>query len=295
MKSLGLALALLAAPAAQAAVTPGDLIVTAGAARYSLSSGASKLAMLDDSSRAVFTQALALDNPDCAALWGRLLTGAVQIRRENGDQADTLWFNPLFDGGIVAHWTRAGGQWRAVTVTPVNGTTLRGETPVDLRHPAWLRQGGDMGRSLGDAAGASFADADRLDWARLYAAPGTVNAVLSSPYEGNRGLYRMMATPGYEHALDLIDRLMVTGDPAALKLPASMRRGLASYGDDARRTLSPVAAYRRSDGWTLAMQSPEAPQIVWLIHFVDPKGSDPALPRGFVAVGTGPAAKETAQ
>ncbi|MEI9905021.1 MAG: hypothetical protein WDN06_14450 [Asticcacaulis sp.] len=81
---------------------------------------------------------------------------------------------------------------------------------------------------------------------------------------------------------------MVTGNPAAARLPVAMRRGLAKYGDDARSTMGPVAAYRRKDGWTLVMQSPEAPQIAWLIHFADPKGDDPAMPRGFVAVGHRP-------
>lgn len=287
-----MALALLAAPAAHA-VTPGDLIVTAGAARYSLSGGVSSLSMLDDGSRALFTRRLGLDNPATAALWGRLMTGAVQVRRENGDQADTLWFNPLFDGGVVAHWTRTGGQWRVLAVAPVTGAALRGESGHGGL--AWLASPGDMGKNLGDAAGTTFAAADKADWATLARADADPMTVLARPYMGNRGLFSMAATPGYEHALELVDHLMIAGDPAALNLPAAMRSDLARYGDDARRTLSPVAAFRRPDGWTLAMQSPEAPQVVWLIHFADPRGSDPAMPRGIIAVGTGPAVQEAAR
>jgi len=159
----------------------------------------------------------------------------------------------------------------------------------------WLKAPGDMGENLGISAETTFAAADRIDWDFLYRTRGNAAAVLMRPFEGNQGLYRMAATPGYEHALDLVDHLLVTGDPKTARLPVAMRRSLAVYGDDARSTLSPVAAYRRADGWTLAMQSPQAPQIVWLIHFADPKGSDPAMPRGFAAVGQGPASRKTVQ
>lgn len=297
MKRTLFALAVLAAALpATAAPGPNDLIVTAGAARYSLSSGHSQLLMLDDGSRAIVTAALKLDDPAYAALWGRLLTGATQLRHENGDQADTLWFNPLFDGGVVAHWTRVNGTWQVQAVSPVTGAALRSEAGlIEPHRMAWLNTPGDMGRNLGISAEATFAAADRADWAALAGVKGNVDAVLMRPYEANRGLFSMVATPGYEHALNLVDHLMITGDPAALRLPVAMRRGLASYGDSARDTLGPVAAYRRPDGWTLVMQSPEAPQVAWLIHFAAPRGDDPAMPRGFVAVGTGPATRETAQ
>ncbi len=297
MKALIIGLAVLAATGqARAAVAPGDLIVTAGAARYSLSSGHSALAMLDETSRGLFVRNLRLDDPAMAALWGRVLTGAVQIRHESGDAADTLWFNPLFDGGVAAHWTRVDGLWRAQAVEPVTGGALRGEAgPVTPHGLAWLNGGGDMGKALAGAAQATFAAADKADWAAFYTTPGNDLAAVMRAYEGNAGLYRMIETPGYAAALPLLDHLMISDDPAADKLPAALQKDLAVYGDTARRTLSPVAAYRRKDGWTVAMQSPDAPQVVWLIHFADPKGGDPAMPRGFEAVGTGPAQKETAQ
>jgi len=116
------ALAMLLPAASPAAPGPNDLIVTAGAARYSLSGGHSALLMLDDASRALFVQTLGLDDPARAALWGRLMTGAVQTRREHGDRADTLWFNAP---STAASWctgrvpTAGGGR------TPSNRSRAR--------------------------------------------------------------------------------------------------------------------------------------------------------------------------
>ena len=46
----------------------------------------------------------------------------------------------------------------------------------------------------------------------------------------------------------------------------------ALYGAAARQALRPVAAYRRADGWSLVLQSPEGPGAAWIVHFADSPG-----------------------
>ncbi|MEI9905020.1 MAG: hypothetical protein WDN06_14445 [Asticcacaulis sp.] len=118
MKRILFALAALSAASAAHAVSPNDLIVTAGAARYSLSSGHSQLLMLDDVSRGRFTEALKLDNPADAALWGAIADrrGPAQARKRRA--GGYLVVQPACSTAAWwAHWTRVGGVWQAMAVS----------------------------------------------------------------------------------------------------------------------------------------------------------------------------------
>lgn len=279
-------LLLLTTPMASAQTQDVPLAAVAGTARYSLAASADiMLNSLDPESRRVMAQTLAGEVDFIPGhLWSRVMAGAMQVRREATDSADTLWFNPVLDSGLVVRWVPDGNAWRVLAAAPVTGENLRDEPSV---YPiAWPMAGGSLQASLRASAITSFAAADAGSWDRLFeAAPQAQNVVMRRAYVAGNALDELTATPGYGDSLSLLYRLLGTDDPKASKLPPALVRSLAEMGDAARLSLRPITAFRLTDGWSVALQSPDAPGVVWLVSFADPVAGEPALPVSFSAVG----------
>ena len=284
---------------------PLPLVAVAGAARYQMAAATPiMLDRLDPASRAVLSEALGASDRSPGPLWSRLMTGAVQMRREAADTAQTLWFNPVLDGGFVVRWRRGGNGWTAIAAAPVLGQRIRNQSngadpsvawpSVAWPSVAWIDSGGSLPDALFASARRSFAAAEAESWDRLFEPGGGDEPVLlARALSAERGLHDMARAPGYSQSLGLLHRLLVTDDPWLRKLPAQMRDGLTDMGEEARATLRPVTAIRRADGWTVVLQSPDAPAIAWLAHFVDPPAGEPALPARFNVVGLGSRTAET--
>ena len=277
--------ALLLAQTPPAADVP--LAAVAGAARYRLSASSDLLLQgLDPDSSAVFAERLMVDRErPLGLLWTQLAAGALQVRRESGGSADTLWFNPALDAGLLVRWTRVGGGWRAVAVAPFLGETLRGEAARDVATPPWAQTDGDLARSLDEAARRSFAAAARVDWNPLFDAGAREElAVLARLAHARDALGDADLAPGYAGIAARLRRLLIVDDPGAAGLPDAVRSGLARLGSTARQSLRPVGALRRPDGWTVIVQSPDAPAIAWLVHFADPRAGQWAAVAAIAAV-----------
>jgi len=287
MTPIDLLVAAMLMQAQPGAAAQPPVAAVAGAARYRLSaSSALLLAELDPRSRAVFVAALGLDrDPAMGPIWSRVMAGALQVRREAQNSADTLWFNPVIDVGLVVRWARDGEGWVAIAAAPVLGETLRGDAGAVALTPHWAGAGGNLADALAQSAARSFASADRESWNRLFeAAPADAPAIPVRPALAGRALARMAATPGYAGSARLLHRLLVSEDPAERRLPLALQESLSNFGEAARLTLRPVTALRRPDGWTMVLQSPDAPAIAWLAHFTDPAAGEPALPAAFATV-----------
>lgn len=263
-KGLTAVLALMGVLAAAPALTE-DLFARAGLARYALAADQGRfLDWLDPASREVFARAMGGDHGGLGASWSQLMAGAVQLRREDADLAETLWFNPLFDAGLAARWEKRGDAWVAIAAVPVTGERLRGE-PLSLEPVHYtggsIRQQAEAlaARTWRVAAGADWLGADATD-------NGT--AVLARVGAARSGLDGLRIAPGYDTAGAMVRAALVTGDES--RLPPEVRVALGRMGSAARLSLRPVAGYRRTDGWTMALQSPDAPMLGWLVHFRDP-------------------------
>ena len=266
MKRLALLLALLAPAPANA----GPLVADAGLARYALAADQGAfLDWLDPQSAAVFAAAMGGDHGYIGQYWSLIAVGAVQLRREEGDLAETLWFNPLFDAGLAARWERRGDGWVATQAVPITGEMLRGEalSLEPSRFGSSIKAGAEAlaARSWQAAASADWFGADRTN-------AGT--AALARAAAARAGLDALRATEGYDNAGIAARNLLATGDERAL--PPQLRGALWRMGADARLSLRPVAGYRRPDGWTMALQSPDAPMLAWLVHFATPAPGEPA-------------------
>jgi hypothetical protein len=258
------ALAALLPANAPTAALAGPLVADAGMARYALAADQQYLfEWLDPASAAVLADALGGENAALGHYWSTLMAGAVQMRREDAEAGETLWFNPLFDAGLAIAWEPSSTGWVAVAAVPVTGEMLRGE-PFSALPVSYAG-------SIKDEAEARA----RATWAAAAAGPWVANdatsaglVVLSRVMDGQDGLDGLRASEGYETAGMMVRELLAGTDDRALAAP--LRDALALMGPDARLSLRPVAGWRRADGWTMALQSPDAPMLTWLAHFTDP-------------------------
>ena len=280
MKKIALALLLLL-PALPTSAQEVPFQAVAGQARLLLAtSGDALFEGLDSRSRTVMANALA--GPDgrvADGLWGRVMAGALQVRRENGRRAETVWFNPLLEAGLVLRWAHDGIGWQIVEAAAVTGEALRGEPVGDGLE--WARGDERLVTGLREAGLASFRAAEASDWGQLFRVDQRA-AVLRRAARAEVSVQALQEAPGYADSLPLLSELLVTGDPVRLKLPAGVVQSLNEMGERARIQLGAASAFRLEDGWTLALQSASAPGITWLVSFAD---GDPALPVAFSAVG----------
>jgi hypothetical protein len=284
MSGLALLLAaMLVQEPAAAPAAPPPLVAVAGAARYRLSASSDLLLeYLDEDSRAAFARGLRVDRErPLGLLWSQLMAGAVQVRRETGDGAETLWFNPALDVGILTRWARGPSGWRATAVAPVLGERLRGEPVTDVVTPRWVARGGDLAEALEATGDATFAAAEREPWAPLFD-PGQADVMTAvGRLMFARGAIRQMeAAPGFGLSVATLRREL-SGASETSTLPAPVTASLVALGATARRTLRPVIALRHPEGWTLVLQSPDAPALSWLVHFADPAPGTSTQPQAF--------------
>lgn len=236
-------------------------------ARYTLAADPGLLFdTADPETGAVLQAALGGDHGNLNDLWAQVLTGAVQIRRDVAPGlTEVLWYSSLFDSGIASRWAQqGGGAWRAVAATPISGEALRGE-PTLAESVRWPTQG-SLKAAIEQRARQTVLAAEAGGWFdRDHRDSGT--AALIRAMHSRASLRAMLASPGYGRTVAQSVTLLAGGGEG---LAPEVRGGLALLGSAGRMTLRPIAAFRRVDGWTLALQSPDAPRWTWLVHAMDP-------------------------
>jgi hypothetical protein len=267
---------------------------TAGVERYLLTaSPASLLSAIGPTSRAAFAAALRPKHwSQGDALWPVLMTGAVQTRRETGTTGTTLWFNPVFDGGLAVRWRHDPDGWTAVDVAPVLGEDLRGRpVPKKLGHGElrWTHRS----PSLADALSAFQSETARAiasdRWLSVFRASQPnrdrrAKILFTRAAAATLSLRVMGKQAGYGDALHDAHLALAEDDPAKGPLDDSLKQALAKMGEAGRLTLRPVAALRRPDGWSVVLQSPNAVGAVWFAHFADPASGGTAKAAAFSVV-----------
>jgi hypothetical protein len=264
------ALAALLPANAPTAALAGPLVADAGMARYALAADEQLLLdALDPASRAVFATALGDDFGAAGSLWSDIIAGALQVRREDGDQAEVLWFNPLFEAGLASRWQRRGETWQAVAAIPVTAESLR-QTSALAVNPLWM-DAEFPGAELERSAAEFWALAAQGDW--FASDPrGTGAVALSRVILARSSVQEMLMAPGMDRAGRHLREVLVERPDD--ELPLALQNVLGRMGAEARLSLRPIAALFRAGGWSLAMQSPDAPRLALLVHF-NAVGSEP--------------------
>jgi hypothetical protein len=191
--------------------------------------------------------------------WSDLMAGAVQVRHENKDKGETLWFNPMFDAGLVVDWKPGAGQWQPEAAWWVLGRDIRSSAAVEGKpgSPAdlTLRDGEEVFRiasAPGWRAPARSGDADKTVRRRVVAARASLKKLQAS--KGGSAVYWA--------AIDLV----TLGQPRASAEGPKVKPVLATLGTDARQRMRVVSAsLSAGHEWVLTMQSPDSPSLTILI------------------------------
>ena len=267
----------------QVALTPQSqptLLPAAAAARISLIVSMDRfLGDLDPQSREAAKLAFAIGNHRSAP-WPILLRGALQGRRQSGAVGETLWFNPVFDAGLLLRWRSMPTGWQVTRAWWVLGSDIRQDkagSPPRLALPI-----GDVdATSIADAISATPAAADlryvfdhnvfplmtATDWASPAASDDRKREV------ARRAWGAVMAMQAFDAATDhgagrtrVLNYLMDAAiDPTATMPPATLQI-LRSLDRSTRASLYPVSAFKRADGrWRLVVQSADAPAVTIVV------------------------------
>lgn len=113
----------------------------------------------------------------------RLHTDPVEVRRRDDEPAQFLWRGRLYVvREVLAHWTEAGGWWRAPGVSALStgdssGTFASGSAPLQAAPlPSSVKwpsdAGGEPGPDIGASIGPAGIDDGERDWWRVEAAAG---------------------------------------------------------------------------------------------------------------------------
>jgi len=245
------------------------LPTAAGAGRYLLADKTELfLAGLDAASSAAVDDALVRPGE---ALWPQVMAGALQVRHESGDDGETLWFNPVFDAGLLIHWRRLSGAWTAVDARWVLGSQIRNEPSSATSLPIGDADSKWRPDQLAETALRVFQTASAAGWAAPAKAPASTTEVLRRAKAAATSLAAFRSAEGLgEWAAR---RILVHEDPRSPDLDANLARALARFGPDARASLRAISAYHQGSGrWTLVLQSPDAPAVAWFVHFDQQSG-----------------------
>jgi hypothetical protein len=204
------------------------------------------------------------EGPAAGKFWSDLMAGALQVRHQKGNAGETLWFNPIFDVGMVIEWKLGAGQWEPDAAWWVLGEEIRnsGTAKVDAKSAASadpmasaLQNGETVFRIAGAAdwhAPQASANAERIAGERVKAARASLEKL-----EASKGGSAVVRTAG---------ELMVLGQPSAAANGPKVKPVLAAIGPDARARMRVVSASPTgSHKWMLAMQSPDSPSLAVFI------------------------------
>ncbi len=262
---------MLAAFPAMAATTPaGALTARANAMR---------LTLLDPA-------AFGDDKPETRRSLSRIIGRSAEYVFVRDGEGFVGWFDPFADGWIISRWDTATGAWRLTAMASALPEQLKASPPPNAELAAdirWARRGGDVREALRSnerARVAGFAAAARSGAiARLMSdgdgqasAGGVLSARDTFILEGLTVVHR---APGYGDYRSLLRQVFLT---ASDKLVAdqTLRKRIDTLPKAVRMTLHPVMAFSRKDGFTVAVQSPFAPGLVFFADFSSRGRSDGA-------------------
>jgi hypothetical protein len=192
--------------------------------------------------------------------WPDLMAGALQMRHQSGDSGLTLWFNPVFDAGLLVQWKRGAEQWQPEAAWWVLGEDIRKTAPAK----------GEP-NSIAAANPATLALKNGEAVFRLVSAPGWRPPQRSESAErivrervraARTALANLQSTESGRTVFSAARRLMTLGEPVNLAGKPKMKAVLVALGPDVCQRMRVVSASQAGpQSWTLALESPDAPSL----------------------------------
>lgn len=277
--ALALVLGLLPAPAvAEPTASPAldlnspsaQLVIAASQLRFAFAGDvAQALQSLSPTEAALLSQRLGLGGPITASAWGYLIGASTQFLRLTADGAESLWWNPMADAGVILRWRRGTNGWRITAAAPYLGEVLR-NAPADADPDLIHRY-----RRTSVATRAAF----RAGAERLFVAPPVNASVLDRWYAGTQSL--SMAINGIQpvpERLSAGEDLLITGQAQPMEL--AMR--LARMPSETRLMLAPQRRFADATGESIVWASAGAPDSLLILQY--PNDPSVIYPRSILAV-----------
>ena len=231
-----------------------QLVILASALRFRFA-GSTALALqpLSEDERTVLRSALG--PPTGLGQWRVLIGGATQFVRVRGERAETVWWNPLADAGMVVSWTQGTDRWRITSAAPFVGEALRG-TPAAV--------GPDFVAALRSTSLATRQAVNAGAAARIFetnAAPSFVFARADQMEESLIGSDLATNRLAAGSALLIDAALPTAGENGALG------RLLATMPGEARLLLLPTQRVSNVEGETIFWASAGLPNTLIAMHY----------------------------
>jgi hypothetical protein len=245
-----------------------SLQIEAASARYLLTDNAAIfLKGFDSEGSKAFETALSVpkgEGPAAGKFWSDLMAGALQVRHQKGTAGETLWFNPIFDAGLVVEWKLGAGQWEPDAAWWVLGEDIRngGAAKVDVKSAADA-DAVALAQQNGEAV---FRIAGAADWHAPQASANAERIAAERVKAARASLEKLEGSKGGSAVVRAAGELLVLGQPRAAANGPKVKPVLAAMGLDARSRMRVVSASKTgAHAWVVAMQSPDSPALAVFI------------------------------
>lgn len=196
--------------------------------------------------------------------WSDLMAGALQVRHQNGNTGQTLWFNPIFDAGLVIEWKLEPGQWQPEAAWWVLGQDIRNSAAAKAE--AKNTTAADPGALALQDGETVFRLANAPDWHPPQRSEAAERIVRERVASARASLEKLQSSKGGSSVYWAARRLVTLGQPSAAAQGPKVKSALAALGPDARARVRVVSATPTgAHGWMLAMQSPDSPSLAVFI------------------------------
>jgi len=183
----------------------------------------------------------------------------------------------VFDTGLLLRWRYAQNGWTVSDGWWISGSDLRAE-PAGTEPPLAIGRGDRtlLAHRLSSDAAKVFRTATAARWRAPGVAPLAAARALDRIKAARTALDQMPAAPGYGDSVWHAREILVHGGPTTPGIGPHLRKLLGQLGTTAQNSMRSVSAFRNKTGWTLVMQSPDAPGAAWFVAFADPVAKAPA-------------------
>ena len=197
-----------------------------------------------------------------------LIGQSLQFTSASGQRGVTAWFNPLEDVWMVGIWSPLGEGWRLESLGVLTSDEIE---PLD---GAWTARRPTLAAALSvqaDRARTLFRDAivpgrlDALigDQARTRTRLAAILPVVRFQSERLAATARLEAYDSWPRDLERI----FVAETGQIQGSGELRELIQGLPSQTRLTLQPVMGFSRPDGETIAVQSPFAPALIFIVHF----------------------------
>ena len=238
-----------------------QLVLLASILRLDMAAGPHvALARLQPGERVALAEVIS--RPEDGPLWAELIGGATQFVRVDADEAESVWWNPLADAGLVLHWRRGTDRWRLDGAAPFTGAVLRGTS-----NPAWAGTDSDPAGRIHAAALATRQAVESGAAARILADRPSSGPALAASAAVARSVFVRGDEAGLNADRIVAGASLLVSGRLADRPDSGLGRLMAQIPGEARARLRPVQRISDDHGVIILWGSPGMPNALLALRY----------------------------